>query len=1686
MESQDIPLIDHEKSVVRNKYKQSGNVDNEILVNLSHLVTSLDNEDECKNFGPLVEYFHKNHIAQAVQSWSYYAQVNNHAKLIESTILLKRTILLLGSDANVLEYGGNLIKLILNSYIRVLYRSLNNIRASLTIPTIELMKEMVEFNSGQYIEEFTSSFDFSLQSIPKILTVSKNDISSFNPKNKNHRLHIRFKFIKFWLSLISHCSPLLRRDIMMQNSKIMGAWFKQMDKADTPELMEEAVDVLDVKLVQEGAFKKMTKTHILNELALSKIHAFFYSSKKSLVKKVNEFFLSYGANPETSVAFPNNSPWFQESPFSSSAKGVPVKIDQKEFKIHNKLLFNALRSFKPWESEIQASTVLKILDHVPELVPPYCHYLASHGTHEPKMTSYWFSCTMLLGRIINLKIPTPMENIQTEAVPSLDLVMQAILPAPLTKISLSKALQHEKILIAQLACQLLVFSFQKLSKVLQFYERKGWASASAPLRNSFYQSIPELTIITSVMNQSYLTSNNNKIMQLSLTLLLKYYSTTYPNFFSINMPSSNIYIDIMRKDEFSGIDLAIMDNFLQFQELNGTQTRWWNAPVGQNSLFTSLLKMASSKNSTSSVSEKIHQLLKHMFHGTVTFNNILCSPLWVLIHSLQVLSFEDHKNEEVNKIWNLLDETVSRCMKLPYRYVDLSKQYDRISPFLVTLGEQWKFIDRKTSFDAVSIWICILLRSFIICGEPAEGVRKLAKENLLEVSEEYKNIYLSFEHYERKTKKLSSDDSFKLSNFQGTSFFQHIAITPYNKLTKVIRYPVNEIDAVGLLWRLENLVHDKDIIFNDTFKEVTDVLLAKLTGFSTSNTSFPLISPEVIKRTLPERAFSDNENNKCSFTTQALIQLYHELNQGDSKFERFVFSWLKDHLNVLKNDEADNLKFSLSLCSCLNIKDAFSLLQNYGKIHPKILKIILRKVLDGDFTIPYQVFEHAMEIPSSRLDEILAKFIEQDRIEAFEPKSFISQSIAKFPTSFQAFIKSKLSDFDLLLSLLPAIQESEIAIIAALSLPGSNNSQAQEFLQKVVSDCYDNLSRHQCSNDTIKLFSSRLEMLTEDQKLGVLKYVTTDYDKKYSSEAIKFVRLVNNFDEPNVIAWLNKLILYGTKYFSNATDFSIDFVLLLSEIEKLTASVNLWSKVNHVYLQAHLEVIFAGAWVNNSRALQYSIHILTKGKNKEVQCARMLQSILNNERNALKFESTDAFLRFTTAATIYILFMLDIQGNSTNIVQLKLLEVYGGTITCEDQLIFKMIEEIEKATSSSWVNDFCSLDILEDEENEISNSFGVKKIISFERGGIFVTLDRNIILNTISNFPLNRPILPNQAGWEPLFSFYNGNKRYSTDKAGRIYDPTFLMLLSLQNGSDFVTYSIAEDGSTQCKFEIQRYLISGIFQIILLSLAENGNLQKISLKVIYGMLNSLEEDSQFKYGHIIATLLKKILFSFERAILEDKPFKMANAIWFAISNLSELLTNPGSPLHEKAFRWVLNSPFIAPNDFPLLQDLTTPNERSRDFESFYRQLVWVLNSLDLGTKIDEDVYFMKHRNILEWLSNLKNLPYLNARLCTTIDSIFYKVQRLEGGGSTLLTRFASVSSSELQKLSLQQQLEKNANSMARNKNDQRLTRSKLFLENHELNNDELLLGYSEIMSSQKRLRLWAEDEHQNITKRVKL
>lgn len=1666
-------------------------MDDGVLETLSGILAMLEEEGDLRDYAPLIQFFRKGFSAQAVQSWSYYAEVNNHAKFASSTEILTTTLKFLGAQKNVYEYGSTLIDTIITNQINVLYRGLNTMRASTTISTIVLMKEMILFSSGSHVEQLISNFDFSLPSLAKILNIGKTEKPVTEGGSRSSKVIMRQELIDFWLLLTSLSSPILRKGLLTENPKIMGAWFRFMDKADSVSIMKQTLDTLVQKVLTEPVFKRLTKTKILNELALSKIHSFYYSSDRELVKKVNEFFLLYGSDPKASVVFPDDRVWFSESPLSGTRKGAVVAINQKEFHVYNKLLFNVLKFFKPWEDDMQSITVCKILNHVPELVAPYCAFLASHGSHDPKMTSYWFGCTMTIGRIINLEIPAFMKEVQTDISPSTTLVMQNLVPSSLTKMALTKALHHEKPLIRQLACQLIVFSFYKLEKVFGLYEKKGWVAAKASLRNAFHAVIPEPTTIVQIINQTYADNKENKILQLSLTTILRLYSKIFSNFFSVSFPTSNIFADIIGGKEFSGMDLAILDNFLRFQELNGTQMKWWQKTPGGHSLFVSLLTLTIKANDA--ISDKICQVIENMFRGTVIFNDLSCSPQKALVHSLQAFIGVDD-SDDMSKIWKLLDEAVERCMRTPYKYVDSSREHRFLSPFTMALSEQWNYVDKSSSLDVVGKWFCIYLRTMIICGESEEGTKSVI-EKLSTVPREYTVSYLAFDKYEEKLERLRTSD-YMLANLSASSFFEYVTLKPYSDLKKLSRYPTNRFDAAALQFRLTVLVNQVSIDFDDHFRNVIDGFLNRLANYSMADISFKFMNINLIDtlfENISHLHTGESHFSKSIFVANEMIQMNRDL-FDDSSFKAFAYSWLLKNEKVLRNHDQSIVVFVSSLCRCLRSDHSLSLLELYDGISPDVLKTLLRNLLEvGEECVPFAALINCLKDKATDSIDLASLLIENNRISGMKAVKLLELvfSDRHFIAVIEPFIRSQYYVLEDILPYLTNAMDNNTALRIALAIPGSDSSVINNFLSTTVKHCLDSFEQLDAdsSQKALKLFHLKSELLLDSDKAEILDYIFKSYKDKYSATVIDFVILAADFERPEVANWLAKLSLFITRAFTSHINVSELLLTVLSRMQSLLKMVDIWEKVPGTILCSQLEAILNGMHVGNSHVLEYVCHILLAANGEVPEFPKLLQCFITNEQNILNVKG-DSYSQFLSSAIIFILFSQDPSKCCTAATQRKFLEFYSGTPASHDRILFKVLEILESVSSSSWTNEVYMWDLL---ENENEDGVEFVDLISSKKEGLIVTLRSEAIENTTKNYILDKPKLPplepsnSEKSWENLQRYFINNERALSGHNTLIYDPMFLLLASIHN-EELLKKSVAEDGSAKYVFNVKGFLDCGMLQLAICALSDEPTVHEVALNIIMGLLNSLEEKDQLKDNSIFKVLLKRIVFTLNNKSDEEinKDHQIAPCIWLSISNLCYQLLNPASNLFEKSYRWVFSSPFIRYNDIPLLQELMLiTNPQNTELEHYYRQLGWVLDTLNLGIKTNDDVDLLKRKGVLEWLSNLMNIPYLNARLSSFIHSIFYLVQRIENGGSTLITRTASISNLELHHVSLKNKLQSLLNELSENEQDNKHMKRALISKASRLNVEELLEGHAILVNSQKRLKDWVDSDFCNIQKRLR-
>ncbi|KAM3164135.1 Nucleolar pre-ribosomal-associated protein 1 [Lachancea thermotolerans] len=1683
------------------KHGGSSMMDDGVFDKLQSVISEIDllNEGVSNDYQPVISFFSSKFAAQIIQSWSYHAQVNNHQKFSSCTSRLAKALRVLGSDSSTLIYGSNLVRSILQENTKVLYRGLNNMKPSITNPTLRLLRQIIAFNKGQHVDDFLTCFDMSLPSLPRLLSPTKAELSDLEHTIKNPELSMRFNFIQFWLCLIENATPILRKAVLTENPKIMSAWYKHMTKIDSVKLLVQTLNTLINFVLKERLLKRVTKCKILNESLISKIHYFYSSTNADLVHHTDLFFESYSSVKGDGVTFSDDKIWFTEPVYSSAgagsgSTGALVVINNKKFYLYNKLLFTMLTFFKPWEDEIQLNRVIKVLENVPELVAPYSHYLGTLGNHDPRMTSYWFGMTLLLGRMMNLPVPPKVREVQTDKHPSSHLVMESIIPCTITKSALTKSLSHNVNLIKQMGCQLLVFSFKKLDIVISLYDEKGWSSAKSELINLFKARIPELSSISSALEAAGQAQNENKVLSASLSVILNYYSKFFPLNFSITLPSDNIFVTIMKSDTFSGLDLVMLDNFLHFQQFNNSHTKWYNPNAGENSIFTSLLRLASSANATNSITNKVKELLENLLNFTVLFNNdeLLASPVLVLINSLQVIMrSESYRSPaQESKIWKLLDETVARCMKTPYKYVDMSVPNENCSPFLVALIEQWSFVDKQTPFELVLRWMLIYLRSCYFVREPIESLKPLL-EAAPSISSDLQSEYLNFENYDDSLDLLQGQD-YLLSNNAPYSFFQHITLVSTSDLDQVARYPTNELDIAGLLTRIQFLLKaDTSSMKLQKFCAIVDNLLMKAANYTLSQDDFKqkFASTKYFEK-VTIAADIDTENElvceKSAYVTNSMLEVYLQLDEDVSEVSAYIHHLWGERLPQWSSnpDLMSILIKGLQILSDSQLSEIqLRLLLN----NQDLLPLILTEMVKRGITLPGTRFMELLALKSEKITDVLSEYLTKKLVENPNFESIISLALEdaiSYPIiidclAYEEGAKKIMGFLDLIKC------ESLCINVAAAISDKAKDTEASHFVDRALHSACDDLSKLSVLDfeAAMKLFYDCHANASEDLKHNVLGFLISQNEYRFNPWAAKIVELYNVKGDHNISTWMQKSVLYITKTFAERNHLSSKFSEFLQNFKGLLFKVNIWSLGVQSILETQVEVILGGMWVGRAEALEYLNILLLGASNSQVNSNKMLQLLLNNEQSSLNDQKTNSHARFLTSSIMSRLFYLDAAKNATPIVQEKLLLSYNGSVSADDRIIFDVLKEIESRTLSSWTNNVFVWDFQEDFEEDQADD---TPLLTKEREGLVLTIKRARINTTIENFACEQPSIPQFASgnvedtWHRLVAFEEAIELTYQNFERKVYDPLFILLLVANNKELFRNDNSDLESQSQASFfDMRKVVVSGLLELVILSLSERNETEDVALALIYKMIDSLKHGGSFKDSNIFHIFLMKVAYTFHT----EKDQGVSPLVWYMISRLSSILTQPSSVLYEKAYKWVLASPSVQPQHLPLY-DAVVVTRPTEDGEHYYKYLNWFLEAIQRGIKSEDDIKLLRSRNLLEWMMNLLNSPYISLGQRNTLNLLVYRIQRIETGGPTLITRYAGVSFLEaLREGSSEGLVGVSTETLANTKNKLRL---KQFLVSQQLdvNYSELGAGYAAVSKSQKRLAEWMEGDVDNVLKRL--
>ncbi|KAF4447124.1 hypothetical protein F53441_9269 [Fusarium austroafricanum] len=191
--------------------------------------------------------------------------------------------------------------------------------------------------------------------------------------------------------------------------------------------------------------------------------------------------------------------------------------------------------------------------------------------------------------------------------------------------------------------------------------------------------------------------------------------------------------------------------------------------------------------------------------------------------------------------------------------------------------------------------------------------------------------------------------------------------------------------------------------------------------------------------------------------------------------------------------------------------------------------------------------------------------------------------------------------------------------------------------------------------------------------------------------------------------------------------------------------------------------------------------------------------------------------------------------------------------------------------------------------------------------------------------------------------------------------------------------------------------------LIRLLSSAHTNIRKESLTSILKMAAKLKESS-YEEKEQVWLLLSELAES-SRDQVDKGPVPSAFTA-FAIHAL-DVLKNPLHPLYPKTNSFLTRSPVWSCDKLPLAHDILH-GEPSED-DKYYTEITWLLTYLLDSLRTPTDLSIFHRKRWFEKILALGANPYLRVNLRTRLLRLLYRATCIEGGSTTLTTRFGILS-----------------------------------------------------------------------------
>lgn len=635
-------------------------------------------------------------LAQLWQAWSFANQNNNDHLASSVSAIFALLLKTLSGELALREHGIFLCRTVLqHQHLRLLKRCLDAPKHKdfLISPCLRLITEVATFDGGALAAEIyrkrESTFDVS--TIRRCLGLVKLDISEEDAKR---RPSIRTLTMRYVTALLKYLSP--RDKIDLLKSKAISSAIFQFLRDDPADIVIEILHTAEQSVLKDPDVVRSSKAALLTSQNLEKVTEVATRSAEDHPAAGRAFAWLKAVCTNTSYGILRSSGWYPVGTTSvdHAQRGHSIDLGlesidfydrPKPIEVRNPTLLSWIFTLRSHNNVQERELLLSCFAAAPELVAAY--FADRNFQLDPKLSNTWIAYASLLFEIVNLPVPTDLGNVDENVSmpPQTAILVENILPRPLTQQILTRCLNQNSELVTFFAVRILVLAFDKFGSIVTKLrshrkdEQALWTEAADRLQQRFVDRIPAMKDVIQVFRKLPDDAEHALQREAVSRLLQLYYLHTPLRAFEEQFDVSSALATAFMRDEttaYDNEDEASAIRKVELQHLlviaqHSTGMKWFHKQGGlAYSPFVTLLRIHRKELNNALQRDLVKQVLVES--GLLNAHNGSDQPLPTdaLLGSIADLSDD-------SVVWTFLDDLLGRGIRKPVKYVDDLEQLSR-------------------------------------------------------------------------------------------------------------------------------------------------------------------------------------------------------------------------------------------------------------------------------------------------------------------------------------------------------------------------------------------------------------------------------------------------------------------------------------------------------------------------------------------------------------------------------------------------------------------------------------------------------------------------------------------------------------------------------------------------------------------------------------------------------------------------------------------------------------------------------------------------------------------------------------------------------------------------------------------------------------------------------------------------